>query len=167
MTDDDLAREMAAAVLAGDEAAAYALADLLLECRASGKSLASVADDDGDVWDFTGVVKTVSPGRRIDWEYVRPIRRWTPERKAKLRAVMARAPKKFLWRARLGELWRIWEPSLNAQTAKVLEKLECVTPSEVAAKGKDHVGSTEGCGVRSMRQIEQLLARYGLRWSKP
>lgn len=174
MTDMDLAREMAAAVLAGDEASAYALADILSECRARGETLATYCEGKHSfAAEYVRLVRGLMGVKEKwqsldDWYEFRRMRRDLPRQDAAelcaLRVLLSREKEDVRGESWLWVCWRAWEPSLSVYAAGILGNLSFVTPAEVAAKGKHWWKSVPGVGAATFASLEKMLARHGVNW---
>lgn len=169
MTDMDLAREMAAAVLAGDEASAYALADLLSECRAAGASLAAYsAEKHPFAAEYVKNARAVTQRYGTEFYNLRRaayrLHKRSVEERTALRIALSQEPESVRKNAFLGSLWSAWEPNFPPYAAGMLGGMNLVTPQEVKAKGRDEFGKISGIGPQTLKHLDAMLARHGLKW---
>lgn len=172
MTDMDLAREMANAVLAGDEASAYALADLLSEARAKGLSLASYSAERHPFAEkYVRLAKGAAKANMLrqgfpQWREHRDYRMRLPRTSASertaLRVLLSGEGENVRRNAWLGECWRAWEAGLPVRVCGILGWCLLVTPAEVAAKGEAFFRKLDGCGPATLHEIGKMLGRHGL-----
>ena len=175
MSEDDLARGMAAAVLAGDRAAAYALADLLLDCRARGLTPGSVAEECALVrayFEAGAAYDAAHLDSPWSFDSMKAATRWHDALEAvaaagtgalaRLQAAVAARPPGE--RYDLISLWEKWEPTVGYRAHAALDVLGVATPAEAAAKGRAAFAGVQGCGPKTLAKIERMLSRHGLKW---